>query len=204
MFPTTFWLLLYSFLQRGTDGGVVWSFSLESYQRLASELYLGIIWRSIGLALIATVACLIIGYPLAFFIATCSGRWQNVLVLLVIIPFWTNFLVRTYAWIVLLPQEGVINVVLQNFQVVDAPLNLLFTQFAVTVGLIYGYLSFMILPLYAAMDRFNFSLVEAAQNLGANDIRSFIRIVLPLTMRGRNCSRFATGFYSGCRGVCYS
>lgn len=195
MFPATFWLLLffivpllivllYSFLQRGTYGGVVWSFSLESYQRLASELYLGVIWRSIWLALITTVACLIIGYPLAFFIATCSGRWRNVLVLLVIIPFWTNFLVRTYAWIVLLRQEGVINVVLQNSQVVDAPLNLLFTPFAVTVGLIYGYLPFMILPLYATMERFNFSLVEAAQDLGANDIRSFIRIVLPLTMRG--------------------
>ncbi|PPS40360.1 ABC transporter permease [Chroococcidiopsis sp. TS-821] len=195
LFPATFWLLLffivpllmvllYSFLQRGTYGGVVWSFSLESYQRLASELYLGVIWRSIWLALITTVACLIIGYPLAFFIATCSGRWRNVLVLLVIIPFWTNFLVRTYAWIVLLRQEGVFNVALQNFQIVDAPLNLLFTPFAVTVGLIYGYLPFMILPLYATMERFNFSLVEAAHDLGANDIRSFIRVILPLTMRG--------------------
>jgi len=195
LFPATFWLLLffivpllivllYSFLQRGTYGGVVWSFSLESYQRLTSELYLGVIWRSIGLALITTVACLIIGYPLAFFIATCSGRWRNVLVLLVIVPFWTNFLVRTYAWIVLLRQEGVINVALQNFQIIDEPLNLLFTSFAVTVGLIYGYLPFMILPLYATTERFNFSLVEAAYDLGANDIRSFIRIVLPLTMRG--------------------
>lgn len=195
LFPATFWLLLffivpllivllYSFLQRGTYGGVVWSFSLASYQRLASELYLGVVWRSIWLALITTVACLIIGYPLAFFIATASRRWRNVLVLLVIVPFWTNFLVRTYAWIVLLRQEGVINIALQNFHIIDAPLTLLFTPFAVTVGLIYGYLPFMILPLYATMDRLNFSLVEAAQDLGANDIRSFIRIVLPLTMRG--------------------
>jgi spermidine/putrescine transport system permease protein len=127
---------------------------------------------------------LLIGYPLAFFIATSSSRWRNALLLLVIIPFWTNFLVRTYAWIVLLRTEGVFNVALQSTQLIDEPLTLLFTPFAVTVGLIYGYLPFMILPLYATMERFNFSLVEAAQDLGANDLRTFFRVVLPLTMRG--------------------
>jgi spermidine/putrescine transport system permease protein len=92
--------------------------------------------------------------------------------------------VRTYAWIVLLRTEGVFNVALQSTQLIDEPLTLLFTPFAVTVGLIYGYLPFMILPLYATMERFNFSLVEAAQDLGANDLRTFFRVVLPLTMRG--------------------
>lgn len=195
LFPATAWLLiffivpllivlLYSFLERGTYGGVTWTFTLGNYQRLANEIYLGVLWRSLWLAFITTVACLLIGYPLAFFIATRSPRWRNALVLLVIIPFWTNFLVRTYAWIVLLRQQGVVNVALQSLQLVDEPLNLLFTPFAVTVGLIYGYLPFMVLPLYATIERFNFSLVEAAQDLGANDLRTFIRVVLPLTMRG--------------------
>lgn len=195
LFPATAWLLiffivpllivlLYSFLERGTYGGVTWTFTLANYQRLANEIYLGVLWRSLWLAFITTVACLLIGYPLAFFIATRSPRWRNALVLLVIIPFWTNFLVRTYAWIVLLRQQGVVNVALQSLQIIDEPLNLLFTPFAVTVGLIYGYLPFMVLPLYATMERFNFSLVEAAHDLGANDLRTFIRVVLPLTMRG--------------------
>ncbi len=177
-------VLLYSFLERGTYGGITWEFTLRNYQRVTSELYLGVVWRSIWLALITTVACLLIGYPLAFFIATSSSRWRNALLLLVIIPFWTNFLVRTYAWIVLLRTEGVFNVALQSTQLIDEPLTLLFTPFAVTVGLIYGYLPFMILPLYATMERFNFSLAEAAQDLGANDLRTFFRVVLPLTMRG--------------------
>ncbi|MBD1809530.1 ABC transporter permease [Microcoleus sp. FACHB-SPT15] len=195
LFPATAWLLLffilpllivllYSFLERGTYGGITWEFTLRNYQRVTSELYLGVVWRSIWLALITTIACLLIGYPLAFFIATSSSRWRNALLLLVIIPFWTNFLVRTYAWIVLLRTEGVFNVALQSTQLIDEPLTLLFTPFAVTVGLIYGYLPFMILPLYATMERFNFSLVEAAQDLGANDLRTFFRVVLPLTMRG--------------------
>lgn len=195
LFPATAWLLiffilpllivlLYSFLERGTYGGVNWSFTLRNYQRLANGLYLGVLWRSLRLAFMTTAACLLIGYPLAFFIATRSKRWRNALLLLVIIPFWTNFLIRTYAWIVLLRNEGVVNVGLQSLQLIDKPLNLLFTPFAVTVGLIYGYLPFMVLPLYATIERFNFSLVEAAQDLGANDLRTFFRVVLPLTMRG--------------------
>jgi spermidine/putrescine transport system permease protein len=195
LLPATAWLLiffivpllivlLYSFLERGTYGGITWEFTLRNYQRLANGIYLGVLWRSIWLGLLTTIACLLIGYPLAFFIATRPPRWRNTLLLLVIIPFWTNFLVRTYAWIVLLRTEGVLNVALQNLQIVDKPLPLLFTPFAVTLGLIYGYLPFMVLPLYATIERFNFSLVEAAQDLGANDLRTFIRVVLPLTMRG--------------------
>lgn len=195
LLPGTAWLLVffvapllivlvYSFLERGTYGGVNWSFTLRNYQRLADEIYLRVLWRSLWLAFTTTVACLLIGYPLAFFIATRHERWRNALLLLMIIPFWTNFLVRTYAWIVLLRGEGVINFTLQSLQLINEPLNLLFTPFAVTVGLIYGYLPFMVLPLYATIERFNFSLVEAAQDLGANDIRTFVRVVLPLTMRG--------------------
>ena len=195
LFPGTIWLLIffilplvivliYSFLERGTYGGVIWQFTLDNYQRLAQGIYWGIFWRSLFLALITTIMCLLIGYPLAYFIATIRPPWRNVLLMLVIIPFWTNFLVRTYAWIVLLRTEGVFNIVLQSLQLTNEPLSLLFTPFAVIIGLVYGYLPFMILPLYATIERLNFSLLEAAQDLGANDLRTFFRVVLPLTMRG--------------------
>ncbi|NES03004.1 MAG: ABC transporter permease [Okeania sp. SIO2F4] len=195
LFPGTIWLLIffilplvivliYSFLERGTYGGVIWQFTLDNYQRLAQGIYWGIFWRSLFLALITTIMCLLIGYPLAYFIATIRPPWRNVLLILVIIPFWTNFLVRTYAWIVLLRTEGVFNIVLQSLQLTNEPLSLLFTPFAVIIGLVYGYLPFMILPLYATIERLNFSLLEAAQDLGANDLRTFFRVVLPLTMRG--------------------
>ena len=200
LFPGTFWLVIffvvpllivltYSFLERGTYGGVTWTFTLDNYQRLLGDrnsyIYLGVLWRSLWLAFLTTAACLLIGYPLAFFIATRrSPGWKNALLLLVIIPFWTNFLVRTYAWIVLLQSKGVINVALQSLQIINEPLNLLFTPFAVIIGLIYGYLPFMVLPLYSTIERFNFTLVEAAQDLGANDLRTLWRIVLPLTRRG--------------------
>ncbi len=195
LLPPTIWLLIffviplvivliYSFLERGTYGGVTWEFTLRNYQRLANDLYLNIFGRSLGLAALTTLICLIIGYPLAFFIATSSPRWRNLLLFLVIIPFWTNFLVRTYAWIIILRSEGVINTFLQSLNLIQEPLNLLFTPFAVIVGLIYGYLPFMILPLYATIERLNFSLVEAAHDLGANDIRTFFRIILPLTTPG--------------------
>ena len=195
LFPATIWLLfffiipliivfVYSFLERGTYGGVVWQFTLDNYQRLTQGIYWEIFWQSLFLALFTTIICLLIGYPLAFFIATQKPPWRNVLLMLVIIPFWTNFLVRTYAWIVLLRTQGVFNTVLQNLQLIDEPLTLIFTPFAVTVGLVYGYLPFMVLPLYAAIEDLDFSLLEAAQDLGANDLRTFFRVVLPLTMRG--------------------
>ncbi len=195
LLPPTLWLviffiipliivLIYSFLERGTYGGVTWEFTLRNYQRLANDLYLNIFVRSLGLAALTTLICLMIGYPLAFFIATASRRWRNLFLFLVIIPFWTNFLVRTYAWMIILRSEGLINTLLQSLNLIQEPLNLLFTPLAVIIGLIYGYLPFMILPLYAAIERLNFSLVEAAQDLGANDIKTFFRIILPLTSPG--------------------
>ncbi len=177
-------VFIYSFLERGTYGGVDWTLTLSNYQRLARTVYWGIVGRSLWLALLTTVICLLLGYPLAFFIATRSQPWRNFLLLLVIIPFWTNFLVRTYAWMVLLRTEGVINTLLQSLHLINKPLQLLFTPLAVTIGLVYGYLPFMILPLYATLERFNFSFVEAAHDLGANDWRTFWRVILPLTKRG--------------------
>lgn len=195
LFPATIWILIffiipliivliYSFLERGTYGGLVWKFTLDNYQQLAQGIYWRIFGWSLFLALTTTIICLLIGYPLAYFIATRRQPWRNILLILIILPFWTNFLVRTYAWIVLLRTEGVFNIVLQSLQLIDEPLPLIFTPFAVIIGLVYGYLPFMILPLYATIERFNFSLLEAAQDLGANDLRTFFRVVLPLTIKG--------------------
>lgn len=177
-------VLIYSFLERGTYGGVDWTFTLSSYQRLTRGVYWGILGRSCWLAFLTTVVCLLVGYPMAFFIATRLQPWRRILLLLVIIPFWTNFLVRTYAWMVLLRSEGVINTFLQHLNIIKEPLELLFTPFAVSLGLIYCYLPFMILPLYATLEKFNFSLIEAAHDLGANDLKTFWRVVLPLSRRG--------------------
>ncbi|MEA5467488.1 ABC transporter permease [Spirulina sp. 06S082] len=195
LFPATLWLifffifplsivLVYSFLERGTYGGVSWILTVENYQRLVNPIYWTVFFRSLYLAFLTTFACLLVGYPLAFFIATRPPQWRNIFLLLTIIPFWTNFLVRIYAWIVLLRSEGVINIIIQSLGISNEPLELLFNSFAVSVGLIYGYLPFMILPLYSTIEKFNFSLIEASHDLGANDWRTFTRIVLPLTYRG--------------------
>jgi len=142
-------------------------------------------WRSIGLAALTTLVCLVIGYPLAFFISTRRNRlFQQVTLFLVILPFWTNCLSRTYAWRILLGDEGTINGFLLSLGLIDDPLPMLNTQFAVLVGLVYGFLPFMVLPIYASVERFNFRYVDAAYDLGANDLRAFLRVVLPLTLPG--------------------
>ena len=177
-------VLLYSFFTRGPYGNVVYDFTLDNYVRLANPIYLQILLRSLWMAVTAMLISLLLGYPLAWFIVRQPSRWRPLLLLLVIIPFWTNFLVRTYAIIVLLRTEGVINGLLQSWGVIEAPLDLLYNSGAVTLGLVYGYLPFMVLPIYASLEKLDPSLMEAAQDLGANAWRSFWRVMLPLTMPG--------------------
>ncbi|MBO9359109.1 MAG: ABC transporter permease [Thermomicrobium sp.] len=193
--PGGLWLLLffllptaivfaYSFARRGPYGAVAWAFTLENYARLFDWLYIRVFLVSVWLALLTTVICLVIGYPFAFVIARSPRRWRNALLVLVLIPFWTNFLVRTYAIMLLLRADGLINNALQWLGLIDRPLSLLFTPFAVVLGLVYGYLPFMILPIYASIEKFDFTLVEAAQDLGANAWHVFWRVLLPLTLPG--------------------
>ena len=177
-------VLLYSFFTRGPYGNVVYDFTLDNYARLANPIYLQILIRSLWMAVTAMLISLLLGYPLAWFIVRQPSRWRPLLLLLVIIPFWTNFLVRTYAIIVLLRTEGVINGLLQSWGVIEAPLDLLYNSGAVTLGLVYGYLPFMVLPIYASLEKLDPSFMEAAQDLGANAWRSFWRVMLPLTMPG--------------------
>lgn len=214
--PSLFWLVVFfliplilvfaiSFGQRGVYGGVRWNITLENYARFFDPLYLRIFGRTLAIALTTTVICLLIGYPLAYFIATRPPRWRNGLLLLLMIPFWTNFLVRTYAWLLLLRDQGFINAfwtgplhtvlaqlalavplrIWEPFlQATSAPLTLFGTEGAIIVGLVYGWLPDMVLPCYAAIDRLDYSLVEAAQDLYANRLQSFLRVILPLTMSG--------------------
>jgi spermidine/putrescine transport system permease protein len=173
-----------SFASRGLYGGVQWAFSLTNYTMLFDSLYLRIYGRSVLLAAATTAICLLIGYPLAYFIARGPTRWQGAWLLLVIIPFWTNFLVRTYAWMFLLRTEGLLNTVLLNVGVIRTPVDILYTDWAVLIGLVYGYLPFMVLPLYAAIERLNRSVVEAAWDLYANGWSVFWRVMFPLTKPG--------------------
>jgi spermidine/putrescine transport system permease protein len=173
-----------SFASRGTYGGIVWEFTSANYLDLLHPLYGKILGQSLWYATVTTAICFLLGFPLAYVIARSPSRWQPVLLLLVMLPFWTNFLVRTYAWMILLRQDGVVNGLLLSLGVVESPLELLYTPTAVVIGLVYGYLPFMVLPLYVAVERLDPLLVEAAWDLYASRWAVFARVVVPLTMPG--------------------
>ena len=177
-------VLAVSFASRGTYGGIEWTLTVSNYTSILDPLYLRIFWRSLWIAVASSAICLVIGFPLAYAIAGAPKRWQGALLLLVIIPFWTNFLVRTYAWMFILRTEGLLNTALISAGLIDQPLNLLYTDGAVLLGLVYGYLPFMVLPLYAALERLDPALIEAAWDLYASPVRIFTRIILPLSKPG--------------------
>lgn len=177
-------VLSYTFFERGRFGGIVYDFTLENYARALEPVYLSVLVNSIVIASITTVLALLIGYPTAYVMAQLPRRWRTIALILVVMPFWTNFLVRTYAWIVLLNTEGPVNGALVGLGILDAPLTLLYTPGAVVAGLLYAYLPLMILPLYAAIERLDPELREAAANLGASPVRTFLTVTLPLTLPG--------------------
>ena len=193
--PSAFWLLIftliplgivvyYSFLTRGPWGTVVYEFTLDSYRQILDPLFLKIFARSFKLAALTVVICAVAGYLIAYWIALYGGSRKNLLLFLVILPFWTSYLVRIYAWMILLSDHGLINNVLTALHLIDAPLPLLHNQYSVLVGLVYTYLPFMILPLYAALDRLDRSVLEAAADLGATARERFFKVTLPLTKGG--------------------
>jgi len=172
-----------SLSRREAYGGIVHEWGLQNYRRALEPLYLLIMARSLGLALATTALCLLVGYPAAYWLArVCPSRWRNALLVLVILPFWTSFLVRMYAWMFLLRSEGTLNLVLGRLGL--GPLELLYRDAAVLLGQLYGELPFMILPLYASLERLDPSLLEAAADLGARPARALWRVTLPLTRPG--------------------
>jgi len=196
MLPGVLWLILLmivpcaiilvtAFYERGVYGGVDWSAaSLGNFGRAGEWLYLSIFLDSARIAAIATVVALLIGYPAAFAITRARPEWQTALIFLAILPFWTNYLIRTYAWIVLLNPAGLINSSLQKLGVIAAALPLLYNEFAVILGLVYNYVPFVILAVFSALQRLDPSYAEASRDLGAGAWVTFFRITLPLTVSG--------------------
>jgi len=177
-------VLVISFATRGPYGGIEWTPTLENYALLGDFLYLHVYGRSLILATLTTAVCLLAGFPLAYYIARLPVRRQGVWILLVIVPFWTNFLVRTYAWMFILRTEGLLNTILLKVGVIASPVEILYSDAAVLIGLVYGYLPFMVLPLYAVLGRLDFSLVEAAWDLYASGWAVVWRVILPLAKPG--------------------
>lgn len=176
-------VLAYSFLTRGVLGGVEPPWTSESYRRLADPLYLEVLLRSFVMALAATAICLVFAFPAALFISR-SAKHKNLYLQLVMLPFWTSFLVRTYAWLFLLRDTGLINTALQAVGIIHSPLPLLYNDGAVLLGLVYGYLPFMVLPIYATLERLDPALTEAAADLGARPLATVFRVIVPLSRPG--------------------
>jgi spermidine/putrescine transport system permease protein len=168
----------------GYGGPPQLGFHLDSYQLIAKPLYLKVFLGTLQMALLGTVACLAVGYPLAYFLATRATVRKTTLLLMIIVPFWTSFLIRTYAWETILDPEGVLSHALQSLGLLHGALNILYTRTAIFIGILYNYLPLMIFPLYVALERLDKRLVEASKDLGAGRLATFWRVTLPLTLPG--------------------
>jgi spermidine/putrescine transport system permease protein len=177
-------LAIYSFCQRDDIGRIVYSFSWEGYSRVFEPRYVQILVRSLGYASVTTALCLIMGYPAAYYIARRGEKLRQRLLLLVMVPFWTSFLIRTYAWIQILKGHGLLNTVLQSVHIVAAPVDWLYTPTAVVIGLVYSFLPFMMLPIFASAEKLDGDLLDAARDLGASPLRVFSSVAVPLTRPG--------------------
>jgi spermidine/putrescine transport system permease protein len=177
-------LFVYSFCERDELGRVVHAFTWENYGRVFDPVYLRIFAHSTAYAALTTVICVVAGFPVAYFIGRSRPVWRDRLLLLVMVPFWTSFLIRTYAWITISKQEGLLNAVLRSLPLGLGPLDLLYTPTAVLIGLVYAYLPFMILPIYGSVEKIDGALIEAAHDLGAGPLRVFSSLIFPLTLPG--------------------
>ncbi len=177
-------LFVYSFCERDELGRVIFSFSWDNYRRVFDPVYVRIFVRSINYAALTTVICIIAGFPVAYCIGRSREAWRNRLLLLVMVPFWTSFLIRTYAWITILKEEGMLNALLRVLPFALGPVDLLYTPAAVVIGLVYAYLPFMILPIYGSVEKLDGALIEAAHDLGAGPLRVFTAVIFPLTLPG--------------------
>ena len=187
---------IYSFLTPGTYGGVEWKFSTEAYIQFLFErdlitdelvfenAYLIIFLRSLALAAVATISCLLIGFPAAYFISTRPEHTRNIWVLLITLPYWVNLLIRTVSMLFILRDEGPVNATLIGTGIIDEPIHMAYTNFAIGVGLVYSYLPFMVLPIYAALERFDFRLMEAAYDLYADRWTILRLVVIPMIKPG--------------------
>jgi spermidine/putrescine transport system permease protein len=175
---------VYSFAQRGTYGGVDLSFSAQNYGRVVDWIYFRVFWQSLKLATATSISCLLIGYPMAFVMASASKRWRSILLILVVVPFWTNFVVRTYAIKAAFSETGPVNQWAMHLGWISEPFAFSGTYFAIWLGMVTNYLPFMVLPLYVVLEKFDFGLLEAARDLGATRWQQLTRVLIPLTKSG--------------------
>ncbi|WP_174269560.1 spermidine/putrescine ABC transporter permease PotB [Vibrio ichthyoenteri] len=173
-----------SFLTRHEANLIDMTFTLDNYIRLVDPLYAKVLMHSFYMAIIATLLCLVIGYPFAYIVAKMPPKWRPFMLFLVIVPFWTNSLIRTYGLKIVLGTQGILNKSLMAMEIIDKPLRLMYTETAVMIGLVYILLPFMILPLYSAIEKLDNTYLEAAKDLGANKFQTITRVILPLTMPG--------------------
>lgn len=177
-------VVFYSFITKGIYGGVVFRATTENYLRATDWIYLRIFWNSLKLATLTSISCLLIGYPMAYVMATASEKTRSALLMLVVIPFWTNFVVRAYAIKILFGELGPVNQIGMAFGLIHEPVIFANSDFSVWLGMVTNYLPFMVLPLYVALEKFDFSLFEAARDLGASSWAVLWRILVPLTKPG--------------------
>ena len=163
---------------------VKFGFHLDQFQRLWDPIYLRIYRDTLVLAFLGTLGCLLIGFPFAYFLATRTSRYKTLLFVLVIVPFWTSLLIRTYAWVLILSEQGPLSDLMQKVGLISQPLNLLYTPNAVLIGVVYDYLPLMVFPIYVAVERMDRSLVEASRDLGSGRWETFRRVTVPLTFPG--------------------
>ena len=173
-----------SFFERGIYGGIDYNFNFENYSRVVEFTYLKILLNSSKIAFLSGFFAVLFGYPAAYFIYKAPAKYQIALLFLVMLPFWSNYLIRTYAWMVLLNNQGLINTILINLNIIKEPLNILYTEFSVIIGLIYNYLPFVILSIYSSVSKLDQKLIEASKDLGGSSIKTFFLITLPLTLPG--------------------
>lgn len=177
-------VLTVSFLTRDGSDFYALPFTLDNYANLFNPLYAQVVWNSLYMSGIATIICLLIGYPFAFMVSKINPKYRPFLLFLVVLPFWTNSLIRIYGMKVFLGVKGVLNTMLMDMDILSEPIRILNTEVAVIIGLVYLLLPFMILPLYSAIEKLDGRLLEAARDLGANAVQRFFRVILPLTMPG--------------------
>jgi len=177
-------VVVLSFMTRGPYGNIIYRVNLGNYTRLMDTLYLRILGYSLLTAALTTVGTILIGYPLAYYIARTPPRQRSVYLFLILVPFWTNFIIRIYAWIMILRTEGLLNSFLLKIGFIQAPLDILYTPTAVLIGMVYEFLPFMVLPLYTSLEKIEPAQLEAAADLGARPFMAFLRVTLPLSLPG--------------------
>ena len=184
VFVALLYVIGLSFLTRGEISGVTADVTLANYQRLGSPEYLSVLLKSLRLAGITTAICILLGYPFGYLMARLNPKARSIIMLLIIVPFWTNALIRIYGWRILLMGNGPLNMILQSLGIIQKPLKLLYTDGAVLLGMVYAPIPFMILPTFSTVEKLDYSVVEAARDLGASPLYAFFTVTVPLTLAG--------------------